>query len=116
MNMFGSSAVSEKAPPAGYIPKITILYVIICIVLFGLINRMANLNSWEALEMCGGTSSIDIWNGHLWGLLPNDFIHVAIWHILFNMYWLVIFGKKIEYEQGPWFFLFLTVTSGIVSS
>lgn len=116
MSLLNINEGGINSVPARYIPKITIVYVLICAGLFAQINRAPNPNSWEVLEMCGGTSANAVWSGHWWGLLVNNFIHIELWHILFNLYWLTMLGKKIEYEQGPWFFLFLTLTAGLVSS
>ena len=51
-----------------------------------------------------------------WGLITSNFLHVEIWHIAFNLYWLWILGKKIEFESNKGFYILLIISAALVSS
>ena len=50
-----------------------------------------------------------------WRLITSMFLHADIWHILFNMYALFIFGILIEQRIGSKRFLFAYFLFGIVA-
>lgn len=49
----------------------------------------------------------DVAGGQLWRLVTPVFVHLSLWHLLFNMYWLYKFGVQIEDRRG-------TVTLGLL--
>src|SRR5262249_30627858 len=51
-----------------------------------------------------------------WGLLPGVIVHLAIWHLAFNMYWLWVLGSRLELAIGHVRFLAFFVAAGFVSS
>jgi rhomboid protease GluP len=44
------------------------------------------------------------------------FLHIGVWHILFNGYALVIIGTELERILGPWRFLAIYLLSGLFGS
>lgn len=98
-----------------YKPPITIFICLLSLFLFVGINLDGG-ESWETYARWGAPSMFDIYEGSYWGLLTNNFVHIEIWHIVFNLYWTWIFGKKIEGEEGSLFYVFLVVTAGLASS
>ncbi|MEM0232747.1 MAG: rhomboid family intramembrane serine protease [Candidatus Nezhaarchaeales archaeon] len=52
----------------------------------------------------------------LYRLLSSMFLHADIFHILFNMYFLYIFGRAIEEALGKWRFLALYLASGVLAA
>lgn len=99
-----------------YIPLLTSICCLTSIVLFIGINLEDSLDNWEVYKKWGAPSFIDIFDGNYWGLITSNFLHIEIWHIAFNLYWLWIFGKKIEFESGRIHFGILVLTSALVSS
>lgn len=99
-----------------YIPILTGICCLISVVLFVGINLEGKLDNWEAYKKWGAPSSTDIFIGSYWGLLTSNFLHTEIWHIAFNLYWLWIFGKKVEFESKKVFFGLLILSSALVSS
>jgi membrane associated rhomboid family serine protease len=99
-----------------YIPILTGICCLTSIVLFIGINLEDQLDSWEVYKKWGSPSSVEIFNGSYWGLITSNFLHTEIWHIAFNLYWLWIFGKKIEFETGKIHYGILILTSALVSS
>ncbi len=55
---------------------------------------------------------------HPWTLVTAAFVHspTSVWHILFNMYALVIVGPVLEYSVGRWRFLALYLLSAFGGS
>ncbi|MEM2917776.1 MAG: rhomboid family intramembrane serine protease [Candidatus Bathyarchaeia archaeon] len=49
-------------------------------------------------------------------VLSSMFLHADFFHILFNMYFLYIFGRAVEEALGKWRFLALYMFSGIAAS
>ncbi|MGC8998674.1 MAG: rhomboid family intramembrane serine protease [Candidatus Bathyarchaeia archaeon] len=49
-------------------------------------------------------------------VFSSMFLHADFFHILFNMYFLYIFGRAVEEALGKWRFLALYMLSGIVAS
>src|SRR5215218_3895114 len=99
-----------------YIPIVTASCCLTSIAIFIGINLEGKLDTWEAYKKWGAPSASDIFSGDYWGLLTTNFVHVEIWHIAFNLSWLWIFGKKIEFETNKVFYAFLILSSALVSS
>jgi membrane associated rhomboid family serine protease len=114
----GSSSLSKMTENAfkTYIPVLTSICCLISIGLFIGINLDVKLDEWEVYKRWGAPSSTDIFNGNYWGLITSNFLHTEIWHIAFNLYWLWILGKKIEFETSRMYFGILILTSAMVSS
>ena len=49
-------------------------------------------------------------------VFSSMFLHADFFHILFNMYFLYIFGRAVEEALGKWRFLALYMVSGVVAS
>lgn len=99
-----------------YHPILTALICLTSIFLFVGINLDGKFDDWGIYKKWGSPSSTDIFNGSYWGLITSNFLHTEIWHIGFNLYWLWFFGKKIEFESTKGFYLFLILSSALVSS
>lgn len=58
-----------------------------------------------------------IWSGRYWALVTSAFVHVALWHLAFNVYWLWVLGRRLEQAIGSLPFLaFFTVAAFVSSS
>lgn len=99
-----------------YIPIVTAICCLTSIALFIGINQEGKLDTWDPYKKWGAPSATDIFSGDYWGLITSNFLHVQIWHIAFNLYWLWIFGKKIEFESSKAFYAFFILSSALVSS
>ena len=55
-------------------------------------------------------------DGQLWRLLTSAFLHMQVFHILFNMYALSIFGPPMERQVGSASFAALYVASALAGS
>lgn len=55
-------------------------------------------------------------NNEWWRLLTPTFLHFSLTHLAFNCLWIYILGSKIEELDGKGLFLFVFVTSSILSN
>jgi GlpG protein len=54
--------------------------------------------------------------GQIWRVLSPAFLHYDIFHIFFNMLWLLVLGKQIESRIGKKRYILLMLLAGIVSN
>ena len=52
----------------------------------------------------------------LYRVFSSMFLHADFFHILFNMYFLYLFGRAVEEALGKWRFLALYIVSGVAAS
>lgn len=54
----------------------------------------------------------EVRNGQVWRVITPVFMHASIMHIFFNMYWVAVFGPRVERLVGTgWFTLFFLLAS-----
>lgn len=54
--------------------------------------------------------------GEVWRLATPMFLHHGVFHLLFNMYWLFIFGSQIENRYGSFWFGMLVIGAAMISN
>ena len=102
-----TSLAAEIAAPAEAIasnsprPWATWAAVAITLVIFLGIGLRDEPPDFPTLAAWGAPSAGAIWNGAYWGLVTTVFVHLAVWHLAFNVYWLLLFGKVLESAIGP---------------
>ena len=110
----------SETPPSNsfkkYFPLLTTICCLICAVIFIGINLEEKVDSWDAYRKWGLLPATDIFNGGYWTLITSNFFHTELWHIVFNLYWFWIFGKKIEFESNKIYYGAIIFTSALVSS
>lgn len=90
--------------------------ITICVAIFLAISSEGAGDSWQTLSRWGVLPAPAIWDGAYWGLLPGVFVHLELWHVAFNMYWLWVLGSRLELVIGHVWFLVFYLTAGFVSS
>jgi tetratricopeptide (TPR) repeat protein/membrane associated rhomboid family serine protease len=115
----GPGTPGQEASPSGpttSIPWITYTIIVIC----GAICAFLNLGKGFTLYVDIGNflmpTGAAIWSGAYWGFFTSAFVHIAVWHILFNMWWLKDFGTLLEPSMGRIKFILFTLSAGAVSS
>lgn len=98
------------------IPRFTIVACLICVVVFIGLHSGGDLQSWDHLSRWGYYRPDELWTGKPWGLITSVFVHLEIWHIAFNLYWLWILGNCLEDAIGPWKWLAFFLGAAWVSS
>jgi GlpG protein len=57
-----------------------------------------------------------IWDGRYWALVTSTFVHLAWWHVAFNVYCLWIFGSALERYLGSGMYLLFFLAAAVVSA
>ena len=87
-----------------------------CITIYICLATRNNTNSWATLKQFGYLPADSIWGGQYWALITSVFVHMALWHVAFNVYWLWALGSRLERAIGSFSFLTFFLTSAFVSS
>jgi GlpG protein len=54
--------------------------------------------------------------GELWRLFSPCLLHADIFHLFFNMIWLIILGKQMEQRLLPWRYVIFILLTGVISN
>lgn len=96
-------------------PWVTIIAIAICVLIFAGVN-LGKSDSWDSLFRWGYLSSENIWRGSYWGLVTSGFVHIAIWHLVFNVTWLWALGSRMEVAIGSLPYLLFILLATAISS
>jgi len=92
------------------------LAIALCLAVFlGLTTERAP-DTWETLKKWGAPPASDVWQGAYWGLITSVFVHRALWHLAFNVYWLWILGGWLEVTLGSVRYAVFFLLAALVSS
>lgn len=97
-------------------PWVVMLAMAACIAVFLGLAAKNDYQSWETLSKFGYLPVTSIWDGAYWGLVTCVFVHFALWHIAFNLYWLWVLGGRLERAIGSLRFLGFFLVAAFVSS
>ena len=103
-------------PPPG-VPWITYSIIAVCAAIclyFNVIPESAP--SYKQIAGILAPSALQIWGGAYWGLLTSAFVHLAFWHLLFNMWWARDFGALLEPAMGRVRYPLFIAAAAMVSS
>jgi len=111
------SASGDPPPTAvpAQLPLVTYSVIAICTLIF-LLFFGAQGGNQQTLSDVLAPANFQIWHGAVWGLVTSAFVHVAFWHLLFNMMWAHDFGRVLEPEMGGARYLSFIVTTAAVAS
>ncbi len=115
----GVEAARMRLPDgsASRLPIVTILLCSFCSLLYvAIADRSGGRFSWETVARWGYLPPDRIWNGAYWGLVSSAFVHLALWHVVFNVYWLWMLGRAVERVLGPSKYLAFVLMAAAVSS
>ena len=97
------------------IPTVTIICCLISIVLFIGINQESEL-SWDAYGKWGSPVFYEIYAGAYWGLITSSFLHVELWHIVSNIFWMLWLGIRIEPNSNKLHYIIFILMAAIISA
>ena len=106
----------EDAPPRPRTPWVTYAVLVVCVAIWAGIRYSGDPDSEEVLLAHGYADGWDIWDGAWWSLITSAFVHVDVFHMLFNMLFLWILGRALERSIGPARWLGFIVLTAFVSS
>lgn len=69
--------------------------------------------SWKSLDV---PMFEKIRQGEVWRLVTPCFLHYDIFHILFNMIWLIVLGRQMEKQLGVMRYILFILVVGIISN
>ena len=78
--------------------------------------RSRDLPSWFIIISYGSTYSPLIVAGEVWRLLTAAFMHVDLWHIVFNAMFIYRFGQMLEVVMGPVRMVAIMLVSAVMGS
>ena len=90
-----SSPISSPATA-----PITAVACLWCVVVFLAMNLTEGGISWQDAAAWGYFPDSVVWEGKPWILISSSFVHIEIWHIAFNLYWLWVLGSCFEETVG----------------
>ena len=100
--------IAKEPPKYQARPIMTLLTCAVCVIVFLGINAEPNPNSWEALSKWGVYPEPRLRGGAYWGFISSAFVHIELWHLAFNLYWLYVLGSRLERAigSGLWLAIF----------
>ncbi len=102
--------VETNSSPCSRWAFITHLIAVICIVvyIFSFKNLDMIIQNWGFIT--------EYWSRHyLLTIITSQFLHAGIWHLLSNVYFLLIFGDNVEDFLGHKKYIFLIIASGLMA-
>jgi rhomboid protease GluP len=105
--------------PAPYRPPVTVAIVGINILVFGamIVSGVSPMNPTLAqLLRFGADFGPYTLGGQLWRILTSNYVHVGLFHILFNMWCLWNLGRLAERILGAWTYVLTYTACGIAGS
>lgn len=95
---------------------VTYGFFLACMVMFILNMMRKSAAGTEEFDIFGWRSAYEVWGGDWWALISTVFVHLEIFHVAFNLYWLWILGVVLERTIGAWRYFFFFLIAGFVSS
>jgi len=85
-----------------------------CVSVFLLLNRgdADRVDFDSMIRSLGAANMSDLADGRWWGLITAAFVHVDLWHVFFNMYWLIYAMGGFMWGAWPRFTGFLEGFNG----
>ncbi|MGI6125579.1 MAG: rhomboid family intramembrane serine protease [Planifilum sp.] len=112
--MFGHTHIPFRQFPRLF-PVVTSLFLIQAVI-FLIMTIMGGTQSVPNLIRFGALEPLLVSYGEWWRLVVPIFIHIGLFHILFNSFALYLFGPQLEWLFGRIAFLFLYLSSGFVGN
>jgi membrane associated rhomboid family serine protease len=97
------------------VPVVTAVACLAAVVIFIGITAEKS-DSWESVAKWGYLPTERILSGAYWGLITSAFVHIELWHIAMNVFWLWVLGSAMEQSVGPVKFLAFMLAAAFVSS
>lgn len=94
----------------------TIILVILNCILFIITEFYGGSGDIFNLIKMGAKVGALIWDGEYFRLVASLFLHMGIAHLLFNMFFLILFGPFIEKGWGSSKLLFIYISSGLIGN
>lgn len=101
----------------GHSACVVLLALNVAVFALWLIGNIARSESMLTFMASNFMVSLEALRGYrAWTLVTYAFSHMDIWHILFNMLFLWVFGRLVEERYGPRNLTFLYLAAGMVAA
>lgn len=97
-------------------PILTILFLTFNIIMFIILEWIGSSTDPQTLIRFGAKWNASIMEGELWRLFTPMFLHIGIWHLLFNSMALYFLGGAVERIFGSGRFLFIYLMAGLAGT
>ncbi len=97
-------------------PVVTVAAIVAASVVFLGLAQLGPEHTIAEMKRWGYVPSADLWRGQWWGLVTSAFVHLELWHVFFNLYWVWLLGAPLERAVGRLPMLGLIVGGAAVSS
>jgi len=101
---YGNYTMSMSFPPFTRAVKWLIIINGLVFLLQALVERMFPAVGIGIVKLFALIPA-SVMHGYVWQLVTYSFLHSGLWHILFNMLWLWMFGSQFEMDWGTSRFL-----------
>lgn len=98
------------------VPWVTYVVIAVSTMLCLYFNMGKEFPGYKGFTEVLAPSALRMWAGGYWGLMTSAFVHIAFWHLLFNMWCARDFGRIIEPTMGSAKYSIFLMASAIVSS
>lgn len=111
-----STEVADAKPESLASTWATSLVCLACVGIYLALATGNKVDSWARLSQFGYLPGDSIWRGHYWALITSACVHMELWHVAFNVYWLWVLGSRLERAIGSMPYVTFWITSAFVSS
>jgi membrane associated rhomboid family serine protease len=94
---------------------ITAVIIGVCVINFLLLNLSSEPVKQAVFRILAPPPFL-IWRGAVWGLATSAFVHLAWWHILFNMLCARALGRAVEPDMGARRYVGFVLAAAVVGS
>jgi membrane associated rhomboid family serine protease len=105
-----AAPVAQAGPPSRPAPLAYAACAAAVLLWLAIAGESSRLASWGYLP------AERIWDGAPWALVTSALVHLALWHLVFNVYWLWILGGAVERIFGSAKWLTFVLGAAFVSS
>ncbi|CAN5348531.1 hypothetical protein BH09MYX1_BH09MYX1_64980 [soil metagenome] len=95
---------------------ITFGLIAVNVVVFVLAERVGSTTEARTLLHVGAVERYHVWMGEWWRLLTPVFLHVGLWHLVWNAYASIGWSRPVERTLGPLRFLLVYALGGIAAA
>ena len=100
------------------LPIVTYSVMLWCVLVYFLLNKgdANSVTTYKLAHFLGYTTHQDLAEGRWWGLIASTCVHIDLWHVVFNMLWLLRLGSLMERGLGSLKTLAFFIAAAFVSS
>src|SRR3981189_1880995 len=111
MGTSASATLTDATGPRAAPTRVTSALFFVCLAVFLGLAAAADRGERALLLPWFYRPAYGVWHGAYWSLVTSAFVHLELWHLLGNLYWLWILGCGVERAIGGARFLGLVLAA-----